>query len=481
MTMVWKAAFVLLAWPACSVVEQCFPGRRPGTHAPKISAHDLKRARNKVPRDDFKGDGTMQMSKVLNQQLGVMARRSSALRLTPCEGLTAVEVHEIHRAVVAAAHPELQHIYESTNDNRRFQFCSLAELETKYATEAAIIEGQPELHAALRDSKCREAVMWYVHHLGEKEKTDFHAAGHTLPMLPVSPETPQQLEERAVAAGVNVADARVIVAAANESLQCSTCHNLHPKFPTPKGGGVNPKTGKAVPDWPDDFDVEFLLEVTTEAGQKGLPNISSHTEGNHFYYHYDRKTPENSRALNRHKVCPFFHTKSCDIYHQPDGIYLHINPGSLIPVCCKAFPVPPIPPYWTEWGLYVDTYEPGAEVGSGQAPLWEGFRSDRYIFGDAVQLDEHDLFVRADDPKALVRFHATLPPPNAHSHGYWHVMSDMNVAPQPDMSIFDRPRSCLQTCGLDAEQGPKHHAMSMFMAWAHVDPSKIAALEEVVV
>ena len=33
-------------------------------------------------------------------------------------------------------------------------------------------------------------------------------------------------------------------------------------------------TGVRLPSWPDAFSVEFLLEVTTEAGQPGLANIS---------------------------------------------------------------------------------------------------------------------------------------------------------------------------------------------------------------
>jgi len=240
----------------------------------------------------------------------------------------------------------------------------------------------------------------------------------------------------------------------------------------------NKRTGESLPPWPDAFDVEFNLEVITEAGQPGLPNIDNVTK-NHFYYSYDRSNPQNSRALNRHETCPFFHTKSCDIHHHPDGIYLHLNPGQSSAFCCKFAPIAPIPPYWTTWGKYVDTYEKGEEIGGGQNNNWEGFRVDRYIFGDAAQLDEHDLNVRAADPRALVRFHATLPPPNAHSHGYWHVRNDMNVKAQ-DPNTFKRPAVCAPTCGVASSEpavSPKiHHQM---MPWPHLaDRSAFAGVHE---
>ena len=87
----------------------------------------------------------------------------------------------------------------------------------------------------------------------------------------------------------------------------------------------------------------------------------------------------------------------------------------------------------------------------------------------------HDNIVRSKDPSALVRFHATIPPPNDHSHGYWHVTSDMKKGRQPDMTIFDRPRSCLPTCSLSEEHKPPSGA-STFMPWPSITHEHIQGL-----
>ena len=286
--------------------------------------------------------------------------------------------------------------------------------------------------------------MWYVHHLRRDEKEALHKSGFSLPTLPDGELKPLLLPKEA--------DAQAIVRAYNESLQCTTCHNT--KFPTghtwPSTAGINNRTGQKLPAWPDAFSIEeFLLEVTTEAGAPGLPNISN-APGNSFFYSYDRTDPTKSRALNMHKTCPFFHTQSCNIHHHPEGIFLHINPGQPLSLCCKFQAIAVIPPFWTTWGDYVATYQKGEYVPSESQPNNEGFVVDRFVYGSAEQLDEHDLHVRAENGSALVRFHATLPPPNNRSHGYWHVTTEMKAGPQ-DPQLFTLPPLCLPSCGLEEE------------------------------
>ena len=87
----------------------------------------------------------------------------------------------------------------------------------------------------------------------------------------------------------------------------------------------------------------------------------------------------------------------------------------------------------------------------------------------------HDNIVRTADPTKLVRFHATIPPPNDHSHGYWHVVEDMNVQRQADMSIFDRPALCLPSCGLSsAHEAPT--SGNAFMPWVGMDEAHLEEL-----
>lgn len=433
----------------------------------QIHTKDLQRAASKVPRNDFKGTSIGHVAHTLNGKL-----RQGALSLRRCEDLLLEDLHVIQQRIVNVSHPGFQDIYEETGDNRRFRFADMKQLDETYVEERDSIADLPQLAPVLRDSKCRESVMWYVHHLREEEKSLLHAEGFDLPSLP-------ELELKPDNVLLMNPKARAIYRSYDDSLQCNTCHSASSPFVWPSNAGMNTKTSEKVPSWPDSFDVEFVLEVVTEDGQKGLPNISN-ALGNHFYYSYDRANPENSRALNQHDTCPFFHKMSCNIHHHPDGIYMVLNPGKWNSLCCKAFPVAVIPPWWTTWGLYVDTYDQGDAI-EDEADVWEGFRSDRYIFGDKAQLDEHDLLVRANDTKALVRFHATLPPPNPHSHGYWHVMEDMNVRPQ-DAKTFQRPEVCVPTCGIPGASVTDAVTLEQIphplMPWAHIEDHTLAGVFE---
>lgn len=437
-----------------------------------IGSSDLKRAATKVPRSNFQGSSIGHTAHTLNKRLYALSEPENGTKVRRCEDLLLEEVHAIQKEIMSASHPDFQRMYEETNDNRRYKISGVAELQTKFAQEHSIAADNSELLAVLRDSKCRESVMWYIHHLRDEEKQQLQAVGFQLPLLPelvVQPNA-ELLEQKP--------EVKTIYRAYEDSLECSTCHSQHTDFVWPSDSGMNKRTGEKIRSWPDAFDVEFNLEVITESGQPGLPNIDNVTN-NHFYYSYDRSNPQNSHALNRHETCPFFHTKSCDIHHDPDGIFLHINPGKFGSLCCKFQAVEVVPPYWTTWGRYVATYEKGDPISGGQADNWEGYRIDRYIFGDPVQLDEHDLNVRADDPEALVRFHATLPPPNAHSHGYWHVMEDMNVKAQ-DPKVFKRPALCLPSCGVaSSELADSQNSQHPMMAWTQLaDQSAFAGVHE---
>lgn len=405
-----------------------------------ISKADRLRAVNKFPGVEFKGHGVGHMAHTLNTHLQRMAT-SDKVNLRRCEDMDHSELHALQLQIVRAAHPDFQKIYQQVGDNRRFRFCGEAALAAEYAEQARMVEHEPLLGPVLRDSQCRETVMWWVHHLRNEEKQTLNTPLFVLPTLPTE-------ELRPVPAVMQASPeaAKAIYQAYDESLSCASCHTNGPsKSAWPSNAGVNNKTGVPVPAWPDQFSVDFVLEVTTEAGEKGLPNITNAT-GNTFHYSFDSQDPSKSRAVNQHETCPFFNTMSCNIHHHPDAIYLHINPtrkfGSL---CCRFTEVGVIPPYWTTWGQYVNTYAKGAPVPGEAAPNWEGFEVDRYIFGDHKQLDEHDLHVRTNDPSSMVRFHATLPPPNAHSHGYWHVLSDMKLS-KPDPDVFQLPKHCLPTC-----------------------------------
>jgi len=436
-----------------------------------ISEADMMRAVNKVPRVAFKGSGIAHMANTLNTHLMRMASADDEFTLKRCEDMTHGELHELQLMLVENSHPDFQQLYESAEDNRRYRFCGASELAAKYEEESRIVSAVPKLADVLRDSKCRESVMWYVHHLRSEDKKAL-SKKHSSFVLPTLPET--EVRPDAELSAANPSEAKAIYQAYDDSLQCTTCHSL--TFPTdhtwPSDAGINKRTGEKVHPWPDHFSVQFLLEVFTEPGRQGLPNVTNAT-GNSFHYAYDRSDPSKSRAVNHHDTCPFFHTQSCHIHHHGDGIYLHIAPNTKSSMCCLFQKVAVIPPFWTTWGTYVDTYKPNAPVPGEAAPNWEGFTVDRYIYGDAVQLDQHDLHIRANNPNAMVRFHATLPPPNAYSHGYWHVQGDMKVAYQ-DPKLFKLPKGCLPSCGIGSS--PSSSAGHPLFSWGGVDTDHLATL-----
>jgi len=468
-----RAAVSLLFTGAVVAIVPC-PRAPSSLNLTAITEADMMRAVNKVPRVEFKGSGIAHMANTLNTHLMRMASANDDLTLKRCEDMSHSELHELQMMLVENSHPDFQQLYESAEDNRRYRFCGASELSAKYSEESRIVSAVPKLADVLRDSKCRESVMWYVHHLRSEDKKAL-SSKHPSFVLPTLPETEVRPDPEISAA--NPSEAKTIYRAYDDSLQCTTCHSL--KFPTdhvwPSGAGINTRTGATLPSWPDHFSVDFLLEVTTEPNQYGLPNITN-ASGNSFHYSYSQSDPSLSRAVNIHKTCPFFHDKSCNIHHHPDGIWLNIEPDTAASFCCLfQAGAAVIPPFWTTWGLFVDTYEKNDPVPGEAAPNWEGFVVDRYIYGDAAQLDEHDLHVRATNPKELVRFHATLPPPNAHSHGYWHVQEDMKVEYQ-NPKLFELPSGCLPSCGIGETQSQAKSSGHPLFSWGGVNTEHLKTL-----
>ena len=171
----------------------------------------------------------------------------------------------------------------------------------------------------------------------------------------------------------------VLYRAYDDSLSCVSCHTFKTEHDWPALAGYNNRTGNKVKSWPTEWDLEFNLEVRTQPGQKGLPDIAN-ASNNHFYYKWDSTNP---KALNRHQTCPLFKQYACDIHHRVNGIWVVLNPFTPQAMCCKAFnDVSVVPPWWIQWGLYVDTSFMDFEQ------RW----ADRFIYGDTTQLDEHGTY-----------------------------------------------------------------------------------------
>ena len=81
--------------------------------------------------------------------------------------------------------PELQEIYSGVKDRRRLRLESPAHYAATWRKLNAIVETHPHIYEPLRDSHCRDAVMWWTHHLTEEKRRELRAKGNlSVPLLP---------------------------------------------------------------------------------------------------------------------------------------------------------------------------------------------------------------------------------------------------------------------------------------------------------
>merc|ERR1719469_1510004 len=140
--MVMSLAMLLLPLFPCEV------------RATSESLADVKRARSKIPRRSYQAP-RQSMSEALNKHL-----RSQAGAI-PCDewGTDALQTWQSRLLNVRSV--ELNDIYIAANDARRLLVTNWDSANSEAA------RGSDELRRMQRDSHCREAVMWFVHHLSE--------------------------------------------------------------------------------------------------------------------------------------------------------------------------------------------------------------------------------------------------------------------------------------------------------------------------
>lgn len=129
------------------------------------AASDLKRARSKVPRAEYVGSDFQDMSSQLNSWLLKHAPNSRE-----CDEWTVDELQHLQMTILQLRDPELDEIYQSSQDNRRLRMP--VELAKEWAELNTLAAQDPELARIRRDGHCHEAVMWYVHHLPEHMKSE---------------------------------------------------------------------------------------------------------------------------------------------------------------------------------------------------------------------------------------------------------------------------------------------------------------------
>jgi len=178
-----------------------------GLSAPALD--DLQRARTKKPRDSYRGDTQTSMSKVLNSHL---LRNEKHTR--PCANWTAGQLQDFLDEIAKHRSDELLKIYGSAKDRRQLRRNDHGE---EWAELNRIVEELPHLAEPQREAHCREAVMWWTHHLEEDKRQELRASQLTVPLLPEGPK-----KTCGTGLGGNEGKACVFI---NEKNSCDWCHS----------------------------------------------------------------------------------------------------------------------------------------------------------------------------------------------------------------------------------------------------------------
>jgi len=181
---------------------------------PMILHKDQTRAREKVPRHDYKGVDFTDMSHVLNGWL------NSSYDATPCEMWSVEELQELQAILLIARDSQFDDIYQETEDNRRLRHHILTDIQSTWAglNRLAADDKDPMLRRIRRDGHCHEAVMWFVHHLTEDMKELLSEARVRLPLLSHHRHHDCSAED-----GQGTAKGK-ICEAYREQVTCADCH-----------------------------------------------------------------------------------------------------------------------------------------------------------------------------------------------------------------------------------------------------------------
>merc|ERR1719464_1517311 len=112
---------------------------------------------------------------------------------------------------------ELQQIYQTTTDRRRLRAETPEAHRAYWGWLNGVTAGHPHLLEPQQEAHCREAVMWWTHHLAEDKRNELRAREIIVPLLPETPKKPcgrgEGGEERRACVSIN------------EKNSCDWCHS----------------------------------------------------------------------------------------------------------------------------------------------------------------------------------------------------------------------------------------------------------------
>jgi hypothetical protein len=161
-----------------AVSQDLFLAAKTDTGGPKASLADLARARTKKHSGAVAGPTTAEIARKINKHL-----ESQALSLQACSSFSHEELNGIVRKMWGSFSTELQESYSNAEKDLRFRReKTLADYEKRWATEDPIFKTKPDSAETLREAKCAEVLMLWVHHVPQMGKEALQ--GLTLPKLP---------------------------------------------------------------------------------------------------------------------------------------------------------------------------------------------------------------------------------------------------------------------------------------------------------
>lgn len=210
-----------------------------GGAAGAASPEDLRRARTKRPRDAYRGDSQAQMSRALN---GHLLRSELATR--PCSEWSPRQLQDFMAALAEHRDEDLQGIYQSSSDRRLARMNSVAEHRDHWDRLNHIASRRPHLLESLQESLCRQAVMWWTHHVTDKKRVELRASHNvTVPLLPEGPKKP--------CGNGSHEDEHHLCLHVNEANSCDWCHSSQKDHDAGRPGTSVPDALKKF-DGPDD-------------------------------------------------------------------------------------------------------------------------------------------------------------------------------------------------------------------------------------
>jgi len=180
------------------------------TNAEIHDRRDLQRARSKIPRSGWKGEGRAGVSNVLNGHLTKMFPN-----VKECNEWTAEELQTLQTELFHHRNTDFNDIYHDSSDNRKMHKSSVEEYQQHWKEMNSHAERNPHLKEMHRDAHCNEAVMWLVHQVNAPEQQTVFARVNVPTLSTKHHQCGDDLSE----------SESVLCASASGMETCSECHS----------------------------------------------------------------------------------------------------------------------------------------------------------------------------------------------------------------------------------------------------------------